>query len=184
MDLSGLISIAGIGGLHKVVTQTKSGLLVESLIDKKRIIAYAHYKVSALEEISIFSTGEDVPLKNVFQKIFDKHEGGPSVDHKLTDEELKQYFSGVFPEYDQERVYISDIRKVINWYNTLQKHGLLKAKPEENKDADAPKVAAMAEEKPKSKPKPKPLANKELSRAPKAPAAPKKTQGVRKTGTA
>ncbi len=183
MDLSGLISIAGMGGLHKVVAQTKSGLLVESLTDKKRIIAYAHYKVSALEEISIFSTGDDVPLKDIFQKMFDKHQGGPSIDHKASDEEVKKYFLEVFPEYDQERVYTSDIRKVINWYNALQKQDLLKAVPEEKKDEDAPKVAAVTEEKPKVKPKPVP-ASKDFAKVPKAPAGHKKTQGVRKTGVA
>ena len=183
MDLSGLISIAGVGGLHKVVAQTKNGLLVESLIDKKRIIAYAHYKVSALEEISIFSTGDDVPLKDVFQKMLDKHQGGASIDHKAGDEEIKKYFLEVFPEYDQERVYTSDIRKVINWYNSLQKQDLLKAKPDEKKDDEAPKIAAVTEEKPKVKPKPVPT-GKDFAKVPKAPAGYKKTQGVRKTGVA
>lgn len=183
MDLSGLISITGIGGLHKVIAQTKGGLLVESLTDKKRIIAFSHFKVSALEEISIFSTGDDVPLKDIFRKIYDKHQGGASIDHKVSDEELKKYFAEVFPEYDKDRVYVSDIRKVINWYNTLQKQGLLTEKAEEKKEEEAPKIAAAVEEKPKPKPKPAPAA-KGLSKAPKAPAAPKKTQGVRKTGTA
>lgn len=180
MDLSGLISIAGIGGLHKVVAQTKGGLLVESLIDKKRIVAFSHFKVSALEEISVFSTGDDVPLKDIFQKMFDKHQGGASIDIKSSEEELKKYFDSVFPEYDKDRVYMSDIKKVINWYNMLQKQGLLTAQADEKKDEDAIKITSTED-----KPKPKPVTvAKDFSKAPKAPAAPKKTQGVRKTGTA
>src|SRR5689334_3170999 len=113
MDISGIISIAGMSGLFKVVAQTKNGLIVESLIDKKRVPAYASHKVSALEDVSIYSTGDDVPLKEVFQKIYDKEKGKPAIDHKSPDAELKKYFKAAFAEYDEERVYVSDIKKVI-----------------------------------------------------------------------
>jgi hypothetical protein len=181
MDLSGIISIAGMSGLYKVIAQTKSGLVVESLIDKKRVPAYSTSKVSALEEVSIYSTGDDVPLKDVFQKIYDKEKGAASIDHKSPDAELKKYFKSVFPEYDEARVYVSDIKKVINWYNTLQKEGLLTKKAEkkeEEKDKDKPKVKADAKGAVKTK-------VKDTNNKPVKTASSKvKTQGVRKTGVA
>src|ERR1700749_2931681 len=139
MDLSGIISIAGMSGLYKVVAQTKNGLIVESLTDKKRVPAYSTHKVSALEDVSIYSTGDDVPLKDVLQKIYDKEKGAPCIDHKQAEAELKKYFKAVFPEYDEERVYVSDIKKVLSWYNLLQKDGLLDKK-EESAETDKPKV--------------------------------------------
>ncbi len=130
MDLSGIIAVAGMSGLYKVVAQTKNGLIVESLTDKKRVPVYATNKVSTLEEVRIYSTGDDVPLKEVLQKIYDKENGGLATDHKSPDADLKKYFKTAFPEYDEDRVYVSDIKKVINWYNTLHKHGLLEKKEE------------------------------------------------------
>lgn len=183
MDLNGIISISGMPGLYKVVGQTKNGFIAESLIDKKRIPAYSHYKVSSLEDISIFSTGDDVPLKDVLQKIADKENYGAAIDTKKADDELKKYFGEAFAEYDKDRVYISDIRKVINWYNLLQKNDLLKAKEEvkaEGDDKNAAKVGA--EDKTKTtihKPAKKNIGSKPMQKSP-----PKKTMGVRKTGTA
>ncbi|MEO6902685.1 MAG: DUF5606 domain-containing protein [Bacteroidia bacterium] len=179
MDLTGIISIAGMSGLYKVVAQTKSGLIVESLIDKKRIPAYSTSKVSALEEVSIYSTADDVPLKDVFQKIHDKEKGGAAIDHKVADVELKKYLKTVFPEYDEERVYVSDIKKVINWYNILQKEGLLEKKEEEKKE-DKPKVKAAADAKGAAKTKVKDTKAKPVKTA----SSKVKTQGVRKTGVA
>ena len=184
MDLSGIISITGMSGLHKVIAQTKNGLIVESIVDKKRIVAYSTYKVSALSDISIFSTGEDIPLNGIFQKIMDKHQSGPAIDHKASDEEIKKYFIEVVPEYDQSRVYISDLRKVIGWYNLLQKHDLLKTKPEEKNEDDAQKAKISIDEPSKPAqtiPKVKP---KNIVKPAKPANVPKKTQGVRKTGTA
>lgn len=183
MDLSGIISISGMPGLYKVVAQTKSGLIVESLIDKKRLPAYSSYKISALEDISIFTTGDDTPLSDVFQKIHDKEKGGAAIDHKANDADLKKYFSGALPEYDEERVYVSDIRKVISWYNLLHKSDMLKPKKEEGKEEEGSdkKAKAALEEKSKvqHKAKPKDTGAKVKTSAPKV-----KAQGVRKTGTA
>jgi hypothetical protein len=180
MDLSGIISIAGMSGIYKVVAQTKNGLIVESIAEKKRVPTYSTQRISALEDISIFTTGDDMPLKDVLQKISDKLSGGPALDHKAADEELKTFFASALPEYDKERVYISDIRKVINWYNTLQKGDLLKEK-EKTEDSDKTKINIAAEEKAKTYSKPVVKDNK--SRTSKA-APPKKTQTTRKTGTA
>ena len=182
MDLKGIVSISGMAGLYKVVGQTKNGFIAESLIDKKRVPAYSHYKVSTLEDIRIFSTGEDVPLKDVFQKIADKEKYGPAIDHKAADEEVKKYFSEAFADHDKERVYVSDIRKLINLYNILQKNDLLKTKESEAEVDGDDKSVKVPDEKKKTvtrKPKPKNVGVKAPRNAPA-----KKTQGVRKTGTA
>lgn len=179
MDLSGIISIAGMSGLYKVVAQSKNGIIVESLIDKKRMPAFATHKVSALEDVSVYSTGDDVPLKEVFQKIYEKEKGGACIDHKQADAELKKYFKQAFAEYDEERVYNSDIKKILMWYNILQKEGLLDKKAEENAD-DKIKAAIPSEQKTANK-----NVHKDTAAKPIKTAAPKvKTQGVRKTGAA
>lgn len=180
MDLSGIISVAGMSGLYKVVAQTKGGLIVESIIEKKRIPTYSTQRISALEDISIFTTNEDLPLKEIFKKIFDKLAGTEAIDHKESDDKLKSFFSDAVPEYDKERVYISDIRKVINWYNILQKNDLLKEN-ETADDTEKTKIKIAAEE--KAKTYGKPLVKDSVSK-PIKPAAPKKTQTTRKTGTA
>ena len=180
MDLSGIISISGMSGLHKVVAQIKNGVLVESLIDKKRMPAYATHKVSELENITIYSTGDNTPLKDVFQKIYDKEKGGPAIDSKSPEAELKKYLKDVFPEYDEDRVYVSDIKKIFNWYNLLQKQGLLEKKEEETTE-DKPKIKAEKEEK---KPTAKSSAKNTSSKPVKTASSKVKVAGVRKTGVA
>jgi hypothetical protein len=179
MNLSGIISIAGMSGLYKVIAQSKNGLIVESLVDKKRLPAHSTNRVSALEDVSIYSTGDDVPLKEVFQKIFDKEKGGAAIDPKSADAELRSYFKKAFAEYDEERVYTSDIKKVLNWYNILQKEGLLETK-EESEDDKKKKVKAAADAKGAVKTKTKDTIAKPVKTA----GTKVKTQGVRKTGTA
>lgn len=179
MNLSGIISIAGMSGLYKVIAQSKNGLIVESLVDKKRMPAHSTNRVSALEEVSIYSTGDDVPLKEVFQKIYDQEKGGAAIDHKSADAELKKYFKKAFAEYDEERVYTSDIKKVVMWYNILQKEGLLDKK-EEVEEESKPKVKAAADAKAAVKTK----AKDTMAKPVKTAGTKVKTQGVRKTGTA
>lgn len=178
MDLSGIISIAGMSGLYKVIAQSKNGIIVESLLDKKRMPAYATHRVSALEDVSIYSTGDDVPLKEVFQKIYDKEKGGPCIDHKQADAELKKYFKTAFAEYDEDRVYVSDIKKLLMWYNILQKEGYLDKK-EESAEEKA-KIPAANETKIPTKLNVKDTVAKPVKTA----SAKVKTQGVRKTGAA
>ena len=145
MDLIGIITIAGYSGLYKVVAQSKNGVIVESLIDKKRMPAYSHYRISALEEIIIFGVSEDIALKEVMQKIMDKEKSGPAIDSKSDIKELKNYFEGVLPEYDKDRVHDSDIKKVLSWYNLLQKNDLLKTVEEDkNSDENAEEKALKA----------------------------------------
>ncbi|MDA9563716.1 DUF5606 domain-containing protein [Flavobacteriales bacterium] len=159
MDLENIISIAGYSGLHKVVGSTKNGIVVESLEDGKRMAAYASHKVSALDDISIYTETEDVPLKDVFQKIYDITNGKSEVNHKASAKELKDFFGKALPGYDEDRVYVSDIKKVVRWFNILTEAGLLvpkkEVKEEKPKEKAKPKAKKAAEEKPKTKAKAK-----------------------------
>ena len=126
MALDKVLAIAGKPGLYKLVTQTRAGFLAESLIDSKKISVGAQQNVSVLSEIAIYTLSEEVPLNKVFKNISDKENGGQtSVGHKESKDKLEEYFFNVLPDYDEDRVYASDIKKVISWYNTLQKNDLL-----------------------------------------------------------
>lgn len=126
MDLSKILSISGKGGLFELVGQTKNGVIVISLIDGKRMPAYSNQQISSLEEISIYGEVEDVPLKEIFARIFKMENGKEtSVAPKSSGAELRDYFTDVVPEHDQERVYNSDIKKVLSWYNLLLLKGMV-----------------------------------------------------------
>jgi hypothetical protein len=181
MDLKGIISIAGLSGLYKVVAQTKGGLIVESLVDKKRIPTYANQRVSALDEISIYTSSEDAPLKTVLQKMAEKLNFGPATDHKASEQDILKFFEDVMPEFDKERVHTSDIRKVILWYGILQKNDLLKKQEDPAENEAAAKVRTAAEEKAKTYNK---VSSKDSVAKPHKAAGARKTQTTRKTGTA
>jgi hypothetical protein len=137
MDLSKILSISGKPGLYKVVSQLKNSVLVESLIDKKRIPAFPHEKISSLEEIGVFTTGEDKPLKDILKEFHTKLEGKAAAVPTSDDKALKAFFLEMVPDYDAERVYLSDIRKMVSWYNLLVENDLLdfsETKDEETKD--------------------------------------------------
>lgn len=153
MNLKDILAISGEGTLFKFIAQGKNAVIVENLETGRRISAGATAKVSALEEISIFTTGEDMPLGKVMDKIWEKENGGETMSHKLPDNDLKKYFAEIFPEYDHDRVYSSDIKKVLHWYSILHKLNLL-VKEEEKKEEDAGAEAA-AETKIKDAPKEK-----------------------------
>lgn len=125
MELKDIVAIAGKGGLFKTVSQTKKGIVVESLTDGNRQPAFVHDRISSLAEISLFTTGEDRPLRQVLQAIREKENSGPAIDAKSDNKALKAYFLEAIPDYDTERVYVSDIKKIISWYNLLQKNELL-----------------------------------------------------------
>jgi hypothetical protein len=144
MDLSKILSIAGKNGLFKVVSQAKNAVIVESLNDNKRFPAFGHEKMSSLEEISVFTTGEDMALKEVFKAFHEKLEGKPAIDHKSDNAALKKFFLEMVPEFDQNRVYVSDIKKMISWYNTLLEQGLLDFS-EEIKETETDETAPEAD---------------------------------------
>lgn len=137
MDLTKILAISGKPGLYEMLSQTKTGFIVESLTDAKRFPVFAHERVSSLEEISIFSTlEEDLPLKDVLKNIFDKTGGQAAPDPKSSPEKLKEFFADAVPDHDQERVYPSDIKKVLGWYNLMLEKGLLVF--DEEKEDDKP----------------------------------------------
>lgn len=126
MSLEKTIAIAGKPGLYKLVAQTRAGFVAESLIDKKRLSVSIQQNVSVLSEIAIYTLTEEIPLKEVFLKIKEKENGAStSVGAKESKDKLEEYFFNILPDYDEDRVYISDIKKVIQWYNLLQKHNML-----------------------------------------------------------
>ena len=125
MNLAEIMSISGKPGLYKMISHTKTGMLVESMQDQKRFPVFAHEKISSLEEISIFTETDDIPLKEVFKKINGLLEGEKALSHKSPASELKDFFDDAVPDYDKERVYVSDIKKVIQWYNVLHEMELL-----------------------------------------------------------
>jgi len=118
--LKDIFSISGKGGLYKYVSQARNGIIVEHLESKKRIQAFATMKVSSLEDIAVFTEEEEVPLEEVLKKIYDSENGGEAISHKSDPGTLKEYFANIIPEYDRERVYVSDIKKILMWYNILQ----------------------------------------------------------------
>lgn len=123
--LKDILAISGHGGLFKMVSQGKNSIIVESLNDGKRMPAYATSRISALEDISIYTYDDDVKLSDVFKKISDKENGGECLSHKVSAKELKDYFTEILPDYDSERVYVSDIKKVLMWYNILHSSSML-----------------------------------------------------------
>ena len=176
MDISKIIAISGYPGLFRVVAQAHNGIIVESLIDKKRMQAFSTYKISALEDISIFTTGEDMPLKDVLKKMFETEKGQATIDAKASNEELKAYMKKMLPDYDNEKVHVSYIKKLINWYNLLEKNDMLKSTEEVKVDS----TEKTAEEKPKVK---KAAAKTAAKAKPDGATAKANTKGARKTVT-
>ena len=129
--LKEIMAISGHPGLFRFISQARNGIIVESLDTGKRMQAFSSMKISALEEIAVFTDDEEVSLAEVLKLISEKEDGGPSIDHKSESETLKAYFADVLPAYDRDRVYVSDIKKIINWYNILHRHELLKFDEEE-----------------------------------------------------
>ena len=130
MNIKGIIAISGRPGLFKVVAQSKNSVIVESMIDKKRFPAYASEKISTLDDISIFTYDDDVRLTEVFKTIFEKYEGGECISHKSDAKELTKTLLEILPNFDQERVYPSDVKKIFQWYNLLHAAGLMSVENE------------------------------------------------------
>jgi hypothetical protein len=123
--LKGILAISGQPGLFKVLSEGKNGVIVESLLTGKKQTAFASAKMSTLEDIAIYTIHEDFPLKQVFKKISDLENGGLAIQTNSKPEDLKSYFEKVLPDFDKERVYVSDIKKILNWYNLLHEKELL-----------------------------------------------------------
>ena len=122
------MAISGQPGLYKYIAQSMRGVIVESLLDGKRMNAASTARVSALTEISMFTEGEDIALADVFTNIWNYTGGKEAISHKESAEKIQEEFAKVLPEYDRERVHVSDMKKCFAWYNTLVKAGFTEFK--------------------------------------------------------
>src|SRR5574343_1584421 len=124
MNVEKILAIAGKPGLYELKLQTRSGFLAESLLDGKKITVGMRSNVSLLSEISMYNYSEEKPLAEIMREIAVKENEGPALSHKEDNAKLTAYFKEILPDYDEDRVYASDIKKVLNWYNILQAKGL------------------------------------------------------------
>lgn len=136
MGLEKILSISGKPGLYELTAQTRGGFVAKSILDEKKISVNVRHNVSLLSEIAIYTYTEEVPLGTIFQKIYEKEDGGEAIDHKSSKKELESYFAEVLPDYDVDRVYQSDIKKILQWYNLLVSHGYTDFSKEETKSTD------------------------------------------------
>lgn len=149
MILKDIIAISGEPGLFRFIAQGKNSIIVEHLETKKRSSAFGSAKVSSLEDIAIFTAKEDLPLSKVFDLIYDKEQGGVAIDGKSDGNKLKMWFEEILPDYDKDKVYTSDIKKVVLWYNILHNLDLLvKEEPEEKTSEDAETAVPVKEKAP------------------------------------
>lgn len=133
MNLEKILAISGKPGLYALKIQTRTGFVAESLIDGKKITVGMKSNVSLLSEISVYTNTEEKPLTEIMRTIAIKEDNGPAISHKEENSNLIAYFLEILPDYDQDRVYASDIKKILNWYNMLQANGLVsKEQPAES----------------------------------------------------
>ena len=135
MELKDILAISGQPGLYKYVAQSTRGVIVASLLVGKRSHASATSRVSALTEISMCTVGDDIPLAEVFTRIYAHTGGKEAISHRESPEALKAFFAEVLPEYDRERVHVSDIKKCVSWYNILLGAGFTEFKLPEQEQA-------------------------------------------------
>ncbi|GLB51677.1 hypothetical protein NBRC110019_07160 [Neptunitalea chrysea] len=147
MSLDKIVAIAGKPGLYELKTQTRTGFVASSLLDGKKITVGMRSNVSVLSEIAIYTLTEEMPLKAVFAKIQEKENGGETaVGHKESKDKLEEYFFEVLPDYDEDRVYTSDIKKVIQWYNLLIKNGFTDFTEDESTTEETEEVTSKGTE--------------------------------------
>ncbi|MBW2961394.1 DUF5606 family protein [Mesonia aestuariivivens] len=140
MSLEKVLAISGKPGLYELKAQTRGGFVAESLADRKKISVNVRHNVSMLSEIAMYTYTEEVPLRAVFEKISEKEDGKETINHKESKVKLEAYFKEVLPDYDEDRVYSSDIKKVFQWYNILVKAGITdfsEPKEEEKKEVSS-----------------------------------------------
>jgi hypothetical protein len=125
MFLDGILSISGQQGLFKLISNASNSVIVESLNTGKRMPAFASARISTLSDVAIYTNDEDISLRDVFVKMFEKFNGETILQGKVSNTDLSQMLESVLPDYDKDRVYISDIKKLTNWYNSLIEHKIL-----------------------------------------------------------
>ncbi|BCY28688.1 DUF5606 family protein [Flavobacterium okayamense] len=139
MSIQKILAISGKPGLFELKLQTRTGFVAESLLDGKKITVGMRSNVSLLSEIAVYTYSEEVRLSEVFKAIATKEKDGQALSHKEDDAKIRDYFREVLPEFDEDRVYTSDIKKVLNWYNLLQPKGFVsvEALSQESKEETA-----------------------------------------------
>lgn len=160
MNVEKILAIAGKPGLYELKLQTRSGFLAESLLDGKKITVGMRSNVSLLSEISMYTYSEEKPLAEIMRAIAVKENEGPALSHKEDNAKLIAYFKEILPDYDQDRVYASDIKKVLNWYNILQAKGLVSKEEPKLANAEAIKEEVLNEVKEEAKAKKAPKKTK------------------------
>jgi hypothetical protein len=145
MDLTKILSVAGKPGLHELVAQGKNGIIVQSLADKKRLPISATTNVSSLNDIAIYTFEGEIPLREIFRNIFKKEDGKAGLSHKESSNAIFSYFNEIAPGFDDERVYVSDMKKVLQWYNILQGFGLVDLEVDEEETTEEEKAEASEE---------------------------------------
>jgi hypothetical protein len=153
MNVDKILAIAGKPGLYELKIQTRSGFLAESLLDGKKITVGMRSNVSLLSEISMYTYSEEKPLVEIMRSIAIKENEGPAISHKEDNATLVAYFKEILPDYDEDRVYASDIKKLLNWYNILQAKGLVSKEEPKVENAEAIKEEVVEEVKAKKAPK-------------------------------
>ena len=153
MNVEKILAISGKPGLFELKVQTRSGFVAESLLDGKKITVGMRSNVSLLSEISMYTHSEEKPLVEIMRAIAVKENEGPAISHKEDNAKLIAYFEEVLPDYDEDRVYPSDIKKVLNWYNMLQAKGLVSKEEPKIENAEALKEQVVEEVKEKKAPK-------------------------------
>ena len=133
MNLKDILSISGYPDLYKLVAQARSGIIVESLITKKRMQAFASSRISSLEDIAVFTETEEITLKQVFLQMYKVQEGKTALSPKSPSKDIKIFFEKAVPDYDKEKVYTSDMKRMIKWYNLLVGKELVDFTEEEEK---------------------------------------------------
>lgn len=137
MELEKVMSISGKPGLYELKAQTRGGFIAESMLDGKKISVNMRHNVSLLSEIAVYTYTEEVPLREIFQRIKEKENGGEAISHKESKQKLESYFREILPEYDEDRVYISDIKKILQWYNLLISKGITEFEKSTPEDTSA-----------------------------------------------
>jgi hypothetical protein len=191
INLDKIISISGEPGLYRIISSSKSHVIVENLITKQRTSISALTRISSLAEISMYVRDGEKPLSEIFYTLYEKTNNGQAISHKADDKDIIKEFESILPDYDKDRVYVSNMRKFFNWYNILQQSGSLVVESEEKENKTEEEADSTEEKEMKSQNKEKKSGNKNAAKTKKssgtakakpAGGAPKKTTTVRKSG--
>lgn len=191
INLDKIISISGEPGLYRIISSSKSHVIVENLITKQRTSISALTRISSLAEISMYVQDGEKPLSEIFYTLYEKTNNGPAISHKADDKDIIKEFESILPDYDKDRVYVSNMRKFFNWYNILHQSGNLAVEAVEEKENKTVEQAdGIEKNEKKTENKEKKSVKKNTVKTTKSSdtvkgkseGAPKKTTKARKTG--